>query len=396
MDLLSYASSQQHESVIVLLDFAKAFDKVCHSYLPTKMSAFGFTQDLISWIIAFLSNRRQKVTLGNASSDWCNVQSGVPQGSVIGPLLFIIFINDLPDLIHHKCKLFADDTKIIASLKSDQDRINLQADINSCVAWAALWKMSFNASKCKVMTFKKRSNNILNTAFIFDSDSNYTMCNDYGDVQILEETSVERDLGILLDNRLNWSHQIDSSISKAYKTLGMLRRSFKYWTPDTFRTLFTTFVRPHLEYCAPIWNPSDKASITALEKVQRKASKAVPSLRSYSYSERLKKFSLTTLENRRNRGDFIQFYKLQKGLNIVNWTEPIAPRQSTLQTGPAQGIRGPYHSIAKPALSSSKTREHLLPIRIATTWNSLPSAAIDAPTTNCFKNIFDKLKLTTF
>jgi hypothetical protein len=141
----------------------------------------------------------------------------------------------------------------------------------------------------------------------------------------LSETSTERDLGILVNDRLKWSDQIANAKSRAYSVLGQLKRTFKYWTVFSFRTLFIAFVRPLLEYCAPAWNPYTKKDIAALESVQRHATKLVPHLCHLSYVERLKALDLPSLEHRRRRGDLIQYFKIVNGINHVDWCKPNRP-----------------------------------------------------------------------
>jgi ribonuclease P/MRP protein subunit RPP40 len=249
---------------MVLLDFAKAFDKVDHKFLLKKLEAYGFGKKISNWVCSFLTNRKQRVILGESKSEWRDVLSGVPQGSVLGPLLFLVFINDMPDLVNHFCKLFADDTKLIAVIRDPTDKDILQQDIDALVCWSQTWKMSFNERKCKVMHFEKKYTDHLNEAFNtttsdpnWDVDPNqrhqlFTMKDQNGIAHVLGETSSERDLGIIIDNKLKWKRQYDLMRARAYSVIGSLKRSFTHWTPQTFRILYTTFVRPHLEYCASV------------------------------------------------------------------------------------------------------------------------------------------------
>jgi len=186
------------------------------------------------------------VVIGENISEWRDVLSGDPQGSVLGPLLFLIYINDMPSLTQHFCKLFADDTKLIATIKKLGDRDLLQSDINRLTDWATRWKMCFNEDKCKVMIFDKRKHNQMNTAFIEDVDSfsGFTMTDQLGIVHDLKETEVERDLGIMINNKLRWADQISHAKSKAYSILGTLKRTFVCWNSYSFRILYTTYVRP--------------------------------------------------------------------------------------------------------------------------------------------------------
>ena len=260
LDIITFALSNRFDLIAVLLDFAKAFDKVDHELLLTKLKAYGFGPFITNWVRAFLLGRKQRVVLGMAKSSWCEVISGVPQGSVLGPLLFLVYINDMPEVVSHFCKLFADDTKLLAIIRDDSDKIALQKDLDALAKWSKEWRMCFNESKCKVMHFSRARLDTLNEGFCVDPsdpllecDSNsrhsrYTMTDHHGVVHTLEETTVERDLGILVDNKLRWRNQIDLMCAKASSMLGCLRRTFIHWTPHTFKILYSTFVRPHLEY----------------------------------------------------------------------------------------------------------------------------------------------------
>ena len=138
---------------LIILDFSKAFDKVSHKKLIAKLRAYGIDEILVKWTEALLTERRQRVVIGDNQSDWKEVTSGVPQGSVIGPSDFTLFINDLPDKLTHIVKLYADDSKLIGIVKEDSDFAAIQKDINKMQNWAKEWQMSFNYDKCKVMHF---------------------------------------------------------------------------------------------------------------------------------------------------------------------------------------------------------------------------------------------------
>ena len=149
-DLATHSISKRHYVDMVFLEFAKAFDKVHHPSLILKLQQYGVTGDILNWIRAFLTDRRQRVVLGDTVSDWVQVASGVPQGSVLGPTLFAIFINDLPDGLLTTCKMFADDTKLISAIRPKfeiQDRTKLQTDIDTISEWCKRWHISLNTTK---------------------------------------------------------------------------------------------------------------------------------------------------------------------------------------------------------------------------------------------------------
>ena len=205
LDIITDAMESRFDVVLALL--AKAFDKVSHSLLLVKLKAYGFDKNTCMWIEAFLSNRKKRIVLGEHHLEWLDVLSGVPQGSVLGPLLFLIFINDMPSLVQHFCKLFTDDTKLITVIKDNLDYATLQCDIDKLVDWSKLWRMSFNEDKCKAMFIDKRWHNLMNMAFLEEAPVTHiklTMCDEQGKEHVLEEVSTERDLGILINNKLKW------------------------------------------------------------------------------------------------------------------------------------------------------------------------------------------------
>jgi hypothetical protein len=398
VDNITHALAEHHDVVVAFLDFAKAFDKVCHRRLIVKLKAYNFDSKLISWIEAFLSSRKQRVVMGEHISDWCDVLSGVPQGSVLGPLLFVIFINDMPDAVYHLCKLFADDTKLIAIIREAADLLFLQEDLDKLVQWAHTWKMMSNAEKCKVMCFEREKPDLLNIGFVRDDmdmanlevdphgrHRAFTVCGSNGDRLTLGETTVERDLGVLIDNNLNWSAQIDQVKAKACSVMGALKRSFSYWTPYTFRVLYTTFVRPHLEYCACVWSPSSQKLINALESVQRRATKIVPSVRSLCYEERLKCLGIPSLEERRRRSDIIQQFKIVTGLNEVAWRLPSITQPSLGCEGLAGSVRGHDRRLMRKPVTNFAPRDNFFQERVLPLWNNLPVNLVSAQSTAAFK-----------
>ena len=217
---------------------------------------------------------------GDHESDWATVLSGVPQGSVLGPLLFLVFINDLPELVTNYCKLFADDTKLIGVVKNSLNQKILQEDIDKLVNWSKKWNMEFNEGKCKVMNIGGHKS----IAPIL------SMENSSGERVVLHETMREKDLGVIVNSKLKWDDQVNQAALKATSVLGMLKRTFVHWSADLFLRLYPTYVRPHLEYCSTVWNPYKKKDIRRLEQVQRRATNFVPELRHLNYESRLANF----------------------------------------------------------------------------------------------------------
>ena len=173
MDFTTESMASNEWVDLLFLDFAKAFDKVPHNRLILKLKGYGISGKLLDWIRAFLSNRKQRVVLGEHKSKWTEVKSGVPQGSVLGPILFIIYINDLSDLISNVCKIYADDTKVLARIRRAfiaEDVLRLQSDIDAIREWTSKWLMKLNISKCKIMHIGKKNPRATYTMKCYDTE----------------------------------------------------------------------------------------------------------------------------------------------------------------------------------------------------------------------------------
>ncbi|KAK3084823.1 hypothetical protein FSP39_019637 [Pinctada imbricata] len=240
----------------IYLDFQKAFDKVPHKRLLEKLKGYGIGGNLLSWIESFLTERKHRVVLNGSESNWSNVTSGIPQGSVLGPTLFLIYINDLPDVVHNIVKLFVDDTKLYLVVNNHEQQERLQEDINSLASWSNKWLLKFNVSKCKHLHLGK------------PNQTTYTM----NDEEITKCDS-EKDLGITVDDKLKFQVHINTQIKKANIKLGLIKRTFTYLDKDIFLKLYKSLVRPHLEYGSNVWSVIYKKEAIALENVQRRATR---------------------------------------------------------------------------------------------------------------------------
>ena len=277
---------------VIYTDFSKAFDKVNHELLLFKLNSMGFSNSLIIWLKCYLTKRSQCVKFRNAVSKKIDVSSGVPQGSHLGPVLFTLFINDLPSVIQHsKILLYADDVKIFLSFQNNLQHFLLQSDINNFSVWCNINLMELNIKKCKHMSFY-RCTNLHTTYFVNDG--------------ALESVDLFSDLGILLDHRLNFRPHISMTINKAYGVLGFMKRwSKEFSDPYITKRLYTSLVRPILEYGSIIWDPCYTIHINFVESVQKQFllfclrglgwnSRALP-----SYKSRLNLIKLPSLKSRR-------------------------------------------------------------------------------------------------
>ena len=245
---------------VIYLDCKKAFDSVPHERLKQKLEAVGIRGNLLKWISCFLDDRRQRVSVKGSLSDWLPVLSGVPQGSVIGPVLFLVYINDLLDEIVSKGKLFADDAKIFRPIKDAQDIEILQNDLLKLQNWSEKWLLQFNENKCKVMHVGAQ-----------DVDYQYMM-----NETALERTVKEKDLGVYVTPDLKSTVHIAIVAARANAVLGQIKNAFTYMDKEMFLALYLTMVRPIMEYAVQAWAPKFIKDSDKLEKVQRRATKLVP------------------------------------------------------------------------------------------------------------------------
>ena len=284
----SLDTNKQTDSVCT--DFRKAFDRVDHRLLLEKLAFNGIRGNLWRWFCSYVTNRTQKVVIKGFESSLVSVSSGVPQGSILGPLLFVIFINDVHSCFKF-CKylLYADDLKIYHTISNLKDVENFQRDLDSLTQYCTTNKLSLSINKCKSITFTKKKNNFQHT---------YTLCG----IQ-LESVDYIRDLGIILDKKLHLDIHVDNIISKAYKMYGFAMRSSTDFTQtSTYICLYRSLIRSQLEYAVAVWNPYYHKYIDALESIQKKFLK-VMYYKCYrntlQYNKLLEKYNLLTLKNRR-------------------------------------------------------------------------------------------------
>ena len=361
---------QGNDVDVIYLDFAKAFDSVPHKRLLRKLKGYGIEGKLLSWIQDFLQGRQQRVIYNDEASEWTDVLSGVPQGSVLGPTLFILYVMDIPDVIGSNVDMFADDTKIYRVVRNDSDAELLQRDINNLVDWSNKWMMKFNVSKCKHMRISRNS-----------PDPEYFMTGGNG-AQRLDSIEKEKDLGVFVSNNMKVGNQCVEAANKANRALGLVNRTFKYHNPRSFTNLYKSYVRPHLEFAVQAWSPYLKKDIRILEKVQRRATRLIHGLENLSYEDRLERTGLYSLECRRQRGDLIETFKILKGLEEIQ-----AEKLFTLSQYPS--TRGGPLKLSKTR-SRTDIRKNFFSQRSVNLWNSLPESIKAANTVISFKSSLDR------
>uniref|UniRef100_A0A8C5MT82 Reverse transcriptase domain-containing protein n=1 Tax=Leptobrachium leishanense TaxID=445787 RepID=A0A8C5MT82_9ANUR len=350
---------------VIYLDFAKAFVTVPHKRLLFKLRKIGLDENTCSWIENCLKDRVQRVVINGTFSRWTPVVSGVPQGSVIGPILFNLFINDLEIGIESHVSVFADDTKLGKVIQCEQDVTSLQRDLDRLGDWALKWQMKFNLDKCKVMHF-----GVKNTQVIYTLNGTE-----------LGKSKQEKDLGIIIDFKLSNNVQCQTAAAKASKVLACIKRGVHSRDENIILPLYKSMVRPHLEYAVQFWAPVLKKDIIALEKVQRRATKLIRGKEGLSYEARLTSLNLFSLEKRRLRGDLITLYKYIRG-----HYQPLSDNLFINRT--IHRTRGHPFRLEERKFSL-KHRKGYFTVRTIKLWNSLPVEVVGSESVQTFKKRLD-------
>ena len=360
----------------IYLDYAKAFDKVDHNLLIKKLERYGLPPIITNWITSFLKNRSQTVVVNGKHSIAALIISGVPQGTVLGPILFIIFINDMHLSIKASTvRLFADDSRILKSIGCESETNILQQDLNSAISWSKANNMQLHEDKFDLIVHKANTSSVLDHLPFTIENYTYTVSN--GDT--LYPKNQLKDLGIIVSPDLSWSPHINTISSRA--------RSIAYWVLSVFNsrdrltmlTLYKSIVRSHLEYCCALWHPSKIANIQELESVQRTFTARISGLQSLNYWERLKSLKLMSLQRRRERYILLHMWKILHN---------ICPNDLQVQfTAPSRlGIKAIVPSISRLARTRNQTLyEHSFAVLGPRLWNTLPKDLTEISSQQEFK-----------
>ena len=336
----------EHQTDLILLDFSKAFDCVPHQRLLLKLHYYGISGPTLYWVKSFLSNRTQHVSINGSHSALANVTSGVSQGSVIGPVLFLLSINDITNQIQSNIRLFADDSIVY------RDHHILQTDIQKLTDWSNKWQMNFNTSKCHLLTITHKPK---------PSEFNCTISN-----QPISRVNSHP----YLDEKLSWIKHIQSTASKSAKTLGLLKRTLYPAKPKVKEAAYNMLVRPKLEYGAIGWNPHTQNNINTLEKIHRSAARFVvhDHRRTTSVTHIQSKLGWQTLETRRLQHQFVFLCKIK--YNLLNISLPqhlIVPCTRTRNSDPNKFVQIPTRINYLCILILSKSHKSL---ELTTEWNN--------------------------
>lgn len=289
----------------IYMDLAKAFDRINHKILIRKLKLLPISTCLVALIQSYLSNRKQIVCLYGEKSECIIPQSSVPQGSILSPLLFALFMNDLPCLIKTNILLFADDLKLFCRIKSIEDVQKLQTDINTIFNWCEKNDLQLNRDKCYFIAFSKMPES---SQFINGYTINGTS---------ITKVNLIRDLGIIFDSKLTFEPHFKHIVKTSFKMLGFISRSlYKFRNIETYTTLYNSYVRSITEYCASVWSPYYQTHIDSIERIQKKFTRMIFRKFHYPYEcyeMRLRRLEMLSLEDRRRLIDEFNLYKINNG-----------------------------------------------------------------------------------
>ena len=349
----------------IILDFTKAFDKVSHKHLCTKLHYYGIRGPILDWIKDFISNRSQQVILDGCSSESLPVTSGVPQGTVLGPLLFLCFVNDIPDCVSSNIHLYADDILLYRTINVMDDCVKLQDDLNVLQQWEKRWQMHFNPSKCCYIRLSNKQHLL---------DYNYNIHN-----TVLQETNAIKYLGVHIDDKLTWKSHVDTIVTKPNSVKGFLSRNFKHCPPSVKSKCYQTLIRPVLEYASIVWSPYLVTLIDKIEAVQCRSVRFILNdySRTSSVTSMMESLNLPLLESRRTCNRAIMMFKILNSIVDIS-TDPTVLVPNTLPT------RGHNQRFRQLPVRTNSFGKSFFPDSIKI-WNQLPTPIVNCNDLETFK-----------
>ena len=367
------------EVFVAHIDFARAFDSVSLPKLLYKLQNAGIVGNVLSCIKSMLFDRSQQVKVGVSLSNPKAVTSGVPQGSVLGPVFFIFFINDITQMAVPPSipKLYADDLKVYSSTVNDNDGKAFQGTLDKITSWSEIWQLPISKEKSKWLLLTNKNKKSPH------SDCKFELAG-----ITLPRVKEVLDLGVNFNSRLNFSNHVDITIAKAKQRLFLLKKSFKSRNADTLLLGFKTYIIPILDYCAQVWSPQDSKDKRRIESIQRMFTKRLIGYNGLNYPERLEKAGLHTLELRRLHADLCLCYNIvHKNLEteIGNYFQI----DNTCKT------RGHTWKL-KTSVPRLDTRMHYFSCRTINAWNALSQTTVDSCSIASFKSNLKTESLDNF
>lgn len=345
---------------IVFLDLSAAFDLVPHQIIIKRLLELGVNPKLVKFIEIYLKNRKRRVMVNSEKTRWVNLEKGVPQDSALGPILFKIFIAELPLLLNSRVLTYADDIKLLST-----NDITLQKDLDVVSKWAAENGMVINNKKTTVLSFGQSNGK---------EDLFYNG-------ERLEYAECTKDLGVYVDTDMKYHSQVNEAVKKANNLYYLFKQKLVYWNMYTTKIVIKSYIRPVLEYSSSVWNTGYEEDKRKLENVQRRVTKLCPEIRNLSYTERLSKLELPDLTSRRERGEMINLFK------ILNGHKTIFNEYFTLSEGRTRG----HNKKIWQNRVNTEIGKRSFPYRTVQGWNRLSQETVDSGSVNEFKRRYDNL-----
>lgn len=358
---------------VIFFDFSKAFDVVCHKILIDKLRSIGFSGKLIDWIASFLQGRVMNVKVKDRVSRPRPVTSGVPQGSVLGPLLFLVYIDSIASNLSSEYKIFADDLKLYACVKhvpgtTVSSSSLIQNDIDTLHATAASWCLKINPSKCAVLRFARPRASLPPPVYFLDG-------------QQIPHVETYCDLGVVVDQQLKFHDHIRTVVQKASGLSHSFLKSTVCRSPQFMMFLYTSHIRPIIEYCSCLWHTGFVEDLRVLENIQRRWTKRIDGLKTLSYADRLETLNLYSVQGRLIRADLIQCWKVFNGQSCLSPDDMFNLRPQTRTRGHC------FHIF--PIHSHTDIRQRFFSVRCVRAWNALPADVVCSPSLGSFKRMLD-------
>ena len=361
----------KHDTLIVFLDISKAFDRVWHPGLLHKLREFGITGSLYDWLASYLSGRSQKVVIGGEESSALHTNAGVPQGSILGPLLFLIFINDIVKVVQNPIFLFADDASLVKSFKDlNEATISINRDLQHLSQWARMWRVTFNALKTVFMIISMRLRNPLpNPVLLLNNVP-------------LKQVQQECYLGMVLTSNMSWKEHIHKLTTKASKKIGLLYNMKDKLSRSAKTKYYISFIRPVLEYGSAVFDNCTVAESNSLELVQRRAAMlCTGAFKRSSSNLLLRDVGWDSLANRRKNAKILLMYKILNGITPPYLKELIPPQVQTATHYPLRNRT----NFRIPRARIQLMNNSYIPATLRQ-WNDLDPALRNCRTLSTFKS----------
>ncbi|MEM7402229.1 MAG: reverse transcriptase family protein [Pseudomonadota bacterium] len=357
----------------IYIDLAKAFDSVTHSKLIEICESYGICGQLLAWLTNYLRNRSQFVSIGSGIYSSGNVDSGIPQGSSLGPKLFLLYIDDLSTVCQSvHVKLYADDAKIYLIYQNPFTKAELHIALDTLVSWSVRKQLKIAFDKCYALYLGKSN-----------TRTQYSL-----DQTVVSACSTIKDLGVIISDDLKFSTHIAETAKTGFLKVNLLFNSFYSKNPQFLVKMYKTFIRSRLEYASEVYSPQFLKDIDLLERVQRYFTRRIPGQQSRAYADRLATLCLKSLEERRMQRDLIMVYKICYGLIDLDFNDFFELSPSTVTRGHRLKLNITRCKLNIRATFFSK--------RVVNIWNNLSSSIVDSNSLEIFKNSISQLNLSQY